>query len=214
MPPQVSLTAGFITDIIDVERLGATQDEFSVDLEYAVSACKCNEDFECDEDSVVSQNEIVNICVETGNSTLYISGIRSLELRQDSLSHATIANSEAGEFTSVILQPDGDGKKAVIQTILFSSFFASDEPADVVASGSVTVAFADETGDSRNLRAEVKFGSRNLQENEDGDEEEINEAGYEVSFAITNQSGEESSVSFTGLSLAFVVLMTATLALM
>ena len=210
----VSLTAGFITDIIDVERLGATQDEFSVDLEYAVSACKCDENFECDEDSVVSQNEIVNICVETGNSTLYISGIRSLELRQDSLSHATIVNSEAGEFTSVILQPDGDGKKAVIQTILFSSFFASEEPADVVASGSVTVAFANETGDSRNLRAEMNFGSRDLLENEDGNEEEINEAGYEVSFAITNEPDKASSASATALSVAFVALLAGTFTLL
>ena len=204
---RVQLTSSFTVTAIELERTGAAEDEISVDLEYGVTACHCNDDFDCQTEGAVSQNQIVNICVQTSVNTILISEIRTLELSQAGLSHVTIANGEAGDFTDVILNPNGDGQKAVIQTILLSSFFASDEPEDVLASGSVALTFVDESGTARNLRAEMSFDSRDLQD------EEVQETGYVVTLAVASESEEDSSASSAGLSVAIVALVAATFTL-
>jgi len=156
---------------------------------------------------VTNQNEIVNICVQTSVATLSISEVLSLELSQAGLSHATIANGTAGDFTAVIYSPNGNPQRAVIQTIFISAFFSSDQPVNVTGSGSVTLTFVDNNGISRNLRSSTWLDGRNLQA--EGGVDGVQKTEYSVSFAIASDIEETSSAFAIGVSFGFATLIGA-----
>jgi hypothetical protein len=176
----VDMTAGFAVTDIDLV-LGIDSVDIGASFDYGMTACQCNEAFECEPQSLTQFSDTL-ICIETNTSNVEIASVRQLVFNQGSLAQNAVDNGAEDELTIVIVS----GKKAVIRTKLASAFFGQDFPENVEAIGVCTLKFVDNNGPVRRLNAPVNIG-RILQEDSEG---QAAEAGFDVElfFEEVNES--------------------------
>jgi len=137
----VSLLQGFEISGIDLNRLNATDENGSADLDYNVIACHCDANRTC-VDTVLTQGSDMYICVETTAPNVEIAEIRELTMAQNDFNTTPIVAGVEDPLTFVTI----DGKEASIRYQIISAFFADPFPEDIVASGTVLLAFTDDGG--------------------------------------------------------------------
>ena len=86
---------------------------------------------------MLSQGSDVFICVVSNSTGVEIGGILDLDLTQGNLTPGVIDGGVEDALTSVVQV----GRKAVIRSVLVSSFFEDSDPADVLAQGTATLRF-------------------------------------------------------------------------
>jgi hypothetical protein len=177
----VDMTADFAVQDIDLVR-GFDSIDVVASFDYTVTACQCNESFEC-EPQILTQASDALICIETSATNVEIASIRQLVFNQGSLSQNAVSDGAEDELTIVNVS----GKKAVVRTKLTSSFFELDFPEKIVAAGVCTLKFVDDNGQVRRLNAPVNTG-RTLQQIGGGQPEEV---GFAVELLL--EAGAESS---------------------
>jgi hypothetical protein len=177
----VDMTADFAVKDIDLVR-GFDRVDVGASFDYAVTACQCNESFEC-EPQILTQASDALICIETNATNVEIASVRQLVFKQGSLAQNAVGDGAEDELTIVNVS----GKKAVVRTKLASAFFELDFPENIEATGVCTLKFVDDNGLVRRLTAPVNTG-RILQQ-AGGDQPE------EVRFAVELflDAGAESS---------------------
>lgn len=159
----VNMLSNFTVSAIDLEKESPDVETVSSDYTpYGVSACQCNPAFECSYSMITQNHSVVYLCVSSASTNVEINGVRDLQLSQDNSTYVPINNGTLDNFTSVMLYPSGDGSLAVIQTFLLSAFF--DSSGDVLATGSVALAFVAGDGKKRRLSAPVSLARESSQE--------------------------------------------------
>jgi hypothetical protein len=177
----VDMSADFAVTDIDLVR-GFDSVDVGASFDYTVTACQCNESFEC-EPQILTQASDTLICIETNTTNVEIASIHQLFFNQGSLAQNAIGDGLEDEFTIVNVS----GKKAVVRTKLVAAFFELDFPENIEATGVCTLKFVDDNGQGRRLHAPVST-SRILQQ-AGGDQPE--EVGFAVELFL--EAGAESS---------------------
>jgi hypothetical protein len=131
---------------IDLDRLNATEVTDSVDFDYNVTAFQCDDNGDVSNE-VLTQGSDVYICVETTAPNVEIAEIRELTMTQGAFNTTPIVGGIEDPLTQVTIVD----KEATIRYQIISQFFADPFPDDIVATGSVLLAFTDDSG-SRFLR--------------------------------------------------------------
>ena len=150
---------------------------------YTVNACQCTlSDKVCiDGGEILSQNELLNVCVYPTQDDIIIKNVQSYLISQGDLAVSFITPEATNSLTAVSgLESD----RVSISTVLISAFFIN--PADVVASGTVTLAFGD-TNRRQLSRIDVSEG-RALQIGGAGE----GTGAFDISASLT-PLGEEAS---------------------
>jgi hypothetical protein len=158
----ISLLQGFEVTGIDLNRLEADKENGTVTSNYTLSACQCDESFNC-VNTILTQGSDVYICVETTAPNLEIAQVRELRFTQGVFSVTPVVDGVAHALSEVFYA----GKEASIRYQMISTFFEDPNPADVIATGTVLLAFSDEGG-RRQLRS-VKLVPRALHEKKEED---------------------------------------------
>jgi len=202
----VSLLQGFEISGIDLNRLNATEENGSADLDYNVIACQCDANRTC-VDTVLTQGSDVYICVETTAPNVEIAEIRELTMSQNEFNTTPIVAGVEDPLTFVTI----DGKEASIRYQIISAFFADPFPEGIVASGTVLLVFTDDGG-RRLLRTSRVNIMQPERERELADGGEVQE-GFSVVVGAQGTPSESSGAfargAFGGLaSLMVVVAMT------
>jgi hypothetical protein len=176
----VDMTAGFAVTDIDLVR-GIDSVDLGASFDYSVTACQCNESFECAPQTLTQFSDTL-ICIETNTPNVEIASVRQLVFNQGSLAQNAVGNGAEDELTIVTVS----GKKAVIRTKLTSAFFGQEFPENVEAIGVCTLKFVNDNGLVRRLNAPVNIG-RILQQDSEG---QAAEAGFDVElfFEEVNES--------------------------
>jgi hypothetical protein len=142
MDVTVGLLQGFEITNIDLDRVNATEVTDSVDFEYNVTACHCDGIYGDCVNDVLTQGSDVYLCVETTAPNVEIASIRDLTMAQNSFNTTPIENGIEDPLTETSI----DGKEATIRYQIISQFFEDPNPDDIVATGSVLLAFTDDNG--------------------------------------------------------------------
>jgi len=166
----------------------------TADTNYGVTACQCDSSVstECATKSM-NQNSVLDICVELDDAAdgVVIGDIKTLTLKQDSISVAAISGSTANSLTEV---SGKDSKDVVIKTRLISGFFTDASAGKSISvSGTVLVKFMN-TGRQLASLADL---SRDLQVN-DGD------VASEEDFSFDIELEAEAFASASGINMSFV----------
>jgi hypothetical protein len=177
----VDMTADFAVQDIDLVR-GFDSVDVDASFDYTVTACQCNESFEC-EPQILTQASDALICIETNTTNVEIASIRQLIFNQGSLAQTAVSDGTEDELTIVNVS----GKKAVVRTKLASAFFGQDFPENIEAVGVCTLKFVDDNGQVRRLNAPVNIG-RILQQAAEDQPEQV---GFAVELFL--EAGAESS---------------------
>ncbi len=145
----IGLRQGFSISQIDLERDAADVANEEAQVDFGITSCQCNANRECFSE-VLQQGDDLFICVfAPSDSGVEISAIEELDFMQGSLTIPAVQNSTSDPLTAVYLF----GKAAVIRTQLRSEFFDAINPANLTASGEVSVRFGNVT--RRKLRIGV-----------------------------------------------------------
>jgi hypothetical protein len=194
----VETTQGFNVTDISLDRTAATNETGTGAFDYQVSACHCDpSSFDCyainDPNSVLTQGSDITLCVETAAPNVRIADIRSLTMTQGEGDDAVVTNPIENGAEDPLTQTTINGKNARVQYQVISDFFKNEDPADIIATGTVLLEFYSEEG-SRMLRS---VSIRDLTE-------ESNE-GFEVPpIPVKSAAAEQTSSanligSFTGI---------------
>jgi hypothetical protein len=188
----ISMLQGFEVIGIDLDRLEADEEDGAVTSNYTLSACQCDESFTC-VNAVLTQGSDVYICVETTAPNLEIAEVRELRFTQGVFSVTPVVDGVADALSEIFYA----GKEASIRYQMISTFFEDPNPADVIASGAVMLAFSDESG-RRQLRS-VKLVPRGLQEKE-------GENVFQVRMALAASSASVGTVlrGFVSVAVGFL----------
>ena len=145
----IGLSQGFSVSQIDLERDAADVTNEEAQVDFGITSCQCNADRKCASE-ILLQGDDLFICVfAPSDSGVEISAIEELDFMQGSLTIPAVQNSTSDALTAVFVL----GKSAVIQTQLRSELFDAVNPANLTASGKVSVRFGNAT--RRNLRSGV-----------------------------------------------------------
>jgi hypothetical protein len=209
MDVSIGLLQGFEITGIDLSRVNATEMTDSTDLGYEVTACHCNATGSCVND-ILSQGSDVYLCVETTAPNVKIAAIQELTMVQGSFNTTPIVSGIEDPLTLVTI----DGKEATVRYQIISAFFEDPDPLDIVAIGSVLLAFTDDNDLTRFLRAKVLPGrvassSRPARELVSDDVEQ----GWSVQMPVES-ANPESSGAACGLFGGMIVLMVSGTSLM
>jgi hypothetical protein len=148
--------------------------------------------------------------VETTAPNVEIADIRDLTMSQGGVIITTpIENGNEDPLTFSVT----DGKEATIRYQIISQFFEDPDPDDIVAAGSVLLAFTDDNDETRFLRAKVlphvASRPRELADGDDLDQ------GFDVRMAVESANPESSGAGATcGLFHGMVVLVVGGASLM
>jgi len=126
----------------------------SKQVDYSVTACQCNENFEC-ATSVVDENAPVWVCVKGVDPGVDVSYILYLYLQQGE----AIFN----DYSDPLFYPGNRGQSmAVIETKLDEKFFNEDDPENVQVLGTCVVAFGSDDPNEKeaNFRVDLEVGIR------------------------------------------------------
>jgi hypothetical protein len=190
----VDMTAGFaVTDIALV--LGIDSVDLGASFDYSVTACQCNESFECAPQTLTQFSDTL-ICIETNTPNVEIASVRQLVFNQGSLAQNAVGNGAEDELTIVTVS----GKKAVIRTKLASAFFGQEFPENVEAIGVCTLKFVNDNGTARRLNAPVSIG-RILQQDSQG---QAAEAGFDLELFF-EEANESSGADKTTTVMSFMM---------
>jgi hypothetical protein len=177
------LLQGFEVINIDLDRLNATEVTDSVDLDYNVTAFQCDDNGDVSNE-VLTQGSDVFLCVETTASNVEIAEIRELIMTQGAFSTTPIVAGIEDTLTLVTIFD----KEAIIRYQVVSQFFADPSPDNIVATGSVILAFTDDSG-RRRAKVVPAVPSRDL-ELEDA---QVEEEGFSLEMAVCSANPPESS---------------------
>ena len=126
----------------------------SKQVDYSVTACQCNENFEC-ATSVVDENAPVWVCVKGVDPGVDVSYILYLYLQQGE----AIFN----DYSDPLFYPGSRGQSmAIIETKLDEKFFNEDDPENVQVLGTCVVAFGSDDPNEKeaNFRVDLEVGIR------------------------------------------------------
>jgi hypothetical protein len=150
----IGLLQGFEVTGIDLNRTEASNEDGTGNFDYELTACQCDEASVCvPEGTLLTQGEDVFICVETEAPDVEIERIQSLRMNQGTFDQFPIINGVEGPLTSVSYTTNR--KEASIRYQLISRFFEDPTPQSIIANGTALLAFTDNTGGRRLLRAKL-----------------------------------------------------------
>lgn len=184
----IGLSQGFSVSQIDLERDAADVTNEEAQVDFGITSCQCNANRKCVSE-ILLQGDDVFICVfAPSDSGVEISAIGELDFIQGSLTIPAVQNSTSDALTEVFLF----GKSAVIRTQLRSELFDNINPANLTASGEVSVRFGNVT--RRNLRFGVgkalhryRFGDVRIMQEQVQDEQ----AGFLVNMKLASSQRTE-----------------------
>jgi len=200
---EIDLTASFSVMTIEMgeSNVGIT---VNATLDYEVSACQCNEAFECVEEALEPGSEAI-ICVETNATSVEIAEIRQLEWTLGSLAQKAVTDGVEEDFSVVSLF----GSKAVIRTKLLSAFFESNNTAEYVeAQGTCSLLFVDSDemiGESQRRGLRATISSRRMSQ------AVANEANFGVSIEFDTSAEAISSARTFGMALSVLAVASTSL---
>jgi hypothetical protein len=194
----VDMTADFAVMDIDLAR-GIDSIDVGASFDYTVTACQCNESFECEPQTLTQASDAL-ICIETNTTNVEIASIRQVVFTQGSLAQNAVGDGVEDELTIVNVS----GKKAVVRTKLASAFFGLDFPENIEATGVCTLKFVDDNGQVRRLNAPVNTG-RILQQAAEDQPEEVGFAVELFLVAGAEKSGADKIATTVSFMMAAMV---------
>lgn len=197
----ISLIQGFEVTGIDLDRLEADEEDGNVTSNYTLSACQCDESFTC-VNTILTQGSDVYICVETTAPNMEIAQVRELRFTQGVFSVSPVVDGVADALSKVFYA----GKEVSIRYQMISTFFEDPNPADVIASGSVLLAFTDESR-RRQLRL-VKLVPRALQKKTEEDVFKVT-----MTLAASDASAGTALRGFVSVAVGIVIAVVGAIAL-
>lgn len=193
----VGLLQGFSITGVDLDRLNATEETGSVDVDFNVTGFQCDQDGN-PSDAVLTQGSDVFLCVETTSDNVEIADVRELQMTQGGFSTTPIISGVEDPLTAVTV----NGKNATIRYQIISEFFSEPNPEDIVATGSVLLAFTD--NDGRRVLCTVEFGDATQAYARELDEEKT-ETGFNVRMQVESAFTLESSSAGTLSAFSFLL---------
>lgn len=124
-------------EVLDVQ-IDETQErtEVKASVEYAVTACQCDENLVCIDKPVNPDGDTL-LCLGTEMEGLKVASIEQLQFFQGSLSQIAVRNRQEEDLTIV----EWVGEHAVVRTRLVSAFFEGDENLGIHARGKCILSF-------------------------------------------------------------------------
>lgn len=192
----IGLLQGFEITGIELDRLNATETAGSTDFDYNVTA------FHCDSSGVptsaiLTQGSDVYLCIETTAPNVEIADVRELAMSQGGVVVTTpIVAGDEDALTEVTV----NGKEATIQYQIISAFFVDPNPDDIVATGSVLLAFTDDDG--RRLLRSAKVATVPPRKLDDKEEE-----SFTVTMSAQSGNLDDSGAFTCGIASCAVVIV-------